>query len=1024
MALKKSQIYSSLWQSCDQLRGGMDASQYKDYVLTLLFMKYVSDKNAGVPGAMIDIPTGGGFADMVKLKGDKEIGDKINKIIGRLAEANDLKGVIDQADFNDESKLGRGKEMQDKLSKLIAIFEDLDFRSNRTEGDDLLGDAYEYLMRHFATESGKSKGQFYTPAEVSRVMAQVVGIGSATRQDQTIYDPTCGSGSLLLKAADEAPRGMTIYGQEMDNATWALACMNLILHGHPTAEIWRGNTLSDPYFKQSDGGLKTFDFAVANPPFSTKAWSTGLDPTHDEYKRFVHGIPPKKNGDYAFLLHLISSINSRGRGAIILPHGILFRGNKEANIRKSLVNHGLVEGIIGLPANLFYGTGIAACILVIDKQNAHARAGIFMIDASNGYLKDGNKNRLRSEDIRKIVDVFNERIELPRYSRMVPVTEISTPVNEFNLNIPRYIDSGEPENIHDLGAHLHGGIPNHAIDTLDDYWVTFPTLRQALFRSNALPHYSEAIVESSEVQTVIRNHLSFVEHQQSVVEVFHTWCKRHKQRLESITVGSHPKETIEALSGDLLIHFSAFTLLDPYHVYQQLMEYWDEVMQDDLYLVASEGWSGAASPRDIIQDSARKIKENPDLIVRRKKYKMDLVSPDLIKERYFIPEQTALIELAAKHEAIAGDRSEFIKEYITENELLEKIATDTGTISKSSVKARLQFVGERAESDNEQGVLCHLLTLLESEEKMNKAVNSAKEMIDQKVLSHYDLLTEPEIKSLVIQDKWFSSIGASINRLVEDIAASLTRKIENIIEYYAQPLDSLEQEIEALDIKVKSNLSELNRSAESNIRLSGSGEHWNTKRLGDFVSIRNCKVTPFDLPKDTLCVELDDIEMSSGMIRSFSTVQGTSSIKYRFCAGDVLFGRLRPYLRKYWHADCAGVCSTEIWPLVVDPTQADSGFLYLIVQSDQFLKVANISYGTHMPRADWHVMRNFETRLPPIAEQQAIASFVHDMDTEIVTIEKLCNKKRSIKHDMMRQLLTGRLRITQFDGSTEREQVP
>ena len=235
MALRKSQIYSSLWRSCDELRGGMDASQYKDYVLTLLFMKYVSDRYAGDPDALIAVPPGGGFADMAARKGDKEIGDRINKIIGRLAEANDLKGVIDQADFNDESRLGAGKEMQDRLSRLVAIFEGLDFRANRAGGDDLLGDAYEYLMRHFATESGKSKGQFYTPAEVSRVMAQVVGVGPDTRPDQTIYDPTCGSGSLLLQAADRAPDGVSVYGQEMDVATWALARMNMILHGHPTA---------------------------------------------------------------------------------------------------------------------------------------------------------------------------------------------------------------------------------------------------------------------------------------------------------------------------------------------------------------------------------------------------------------------------------------------------------------------------------------------------------------------------------------------------------------------------------------------------------------------------------------------------------------------------------------------------------------------------------------------------------------------------------------------------------------------
>ena len=430
MALKKSQLYSSLWQSCDELRGGMDASQYKDYVLTLLFMKYVSDKHAGAPDALIEIPPGGGFADMVKLKGDKEIGDKINAIIGKLAEDNDLKGVIDQADFNDENKLGRGKEMQDRLSKLVAIFEALDFRTNRTEGDDLLGDAYEYLMRHFATESGKSKGQFYTPAEVSRIMARVVGIGPATRQDQTIYDPACGSGSLLLKAANEAPQGITVYGQEMDNATWALARMNLILHDHPTAELWCGNTLAAPYFKNENDGLKTFDFAVANPPFSAKAWSSGLNPAHDEYRRFEYGIPPAKNGDYAFLLHLATSLKSKGKGAIILPHGVLFRGNKEADIRRNLIRHGLIKGIIGLPANLFYGTGIPACILVIDKENAHSRSGIFMIDASKGFLKDGNKNRLRSQDIHKIVDVFNKQTELQRYSRMVPVAEIASPAND------------------------------------------------------------------------------------------------------------------------------------------------------------------------------------------------------------------------------------------------------------------------------------------------------------------------------------------------------------------------------------------------------------------------------------------------------------------------------------------------------------------------------------------------------------------------------------------------------------------
>src|ERR1039457_2266721 len=302
MPIKKSELYSSLWQSCDELRGGMDASQYKDYVLVLLFMKYVSDKAASQKGYLLDVPKGGSFADMVALKGKVDIGEKMMIIISKLAEANDLTGVIDVADFNDDDKLGRGQNMVDRLTKLVSIFQELDFGQNRAEGDDLLGDAYEYLMRHFATESGKSKGQFYTPAEVSRIMARVIGIGSAANASQTIYDPTCGSGSLLLKAHDEAKgatgHDLALYGQEMDNATKALARMNMILHDCPTAEIWKANTLSTPHFKDAKTGtLKTFDFAVANPPFSTKAWSNGFDPANDLYHRFAFGIPPQKNGD-------------------------------------------------------------------------------------------------------------------------------------------------------------------------------------------------------------------------------------------------------------------------------------------------------------------------------------------------------------------------------------------------------------------------------------------------------------------------------------------------------------------------------------------------------------------------------------------------------------------------------------------------------------------------------------------------------------------------------------------------------
>ena len=768
MALKKSQLYSSLWESCDELRGGMDASQYKDYVLTLLFMKYVSDKHANSPYALIEVPQGGGYVDIAKLKGDKEIGDKINKIIGRLAEANDLKGVIDQADFNDENKLGTGKEMQDRLSKLVAIVEGLDFRANSAGDDDLLGDAYEYLMRHFATESGKSKGQFYTPAEVSRVMAQVVGIGSETRQDQTIYDPTCGSGSLLLKAADEAPNGITVYGQEMDNATWALARMNMILHGHPTAELWRGNTLAAPYFRDKDNSLKTFDFAVANPPFSAKAWSNGLNPAHDEYGRFGLGIPPARNGDYAFLLHLIASLRSNGKGAIILPRGVLFRGNREAEIRRKLIRSGYVKGIIGLPPNLFYGTGIPACIIVIDKENSHARTGIFMIDASKGFLKDGNKNRLRAQDIHQIVDVFNRQREVLGYARMVPLAEIADPANDYNLNIPRYIDTSEPEDLHDLDAHLKGGIPDRDIDALGAYWSVFPSLRYALFEDNGRAGYSETRFETQDLKATVLGHGEFKSYADSVSTIFKTWSGTHKGLLWGLKVGARPRTVIATMSKDLLMRFVDLPILSAYDIYQRLMDYWDDVMQDDIYQIALDGWIDAAQPRGIIVNKDKKIKETPDLSVNRKKYKMDLLPPVLVVARYFATEQAVIDSLELRQETVSRELEEFVEERTGEEGPLQEALNNEGRVTKTSVKAQLMAIQDNsgAESQEERDALTRCLALIDAKSKASKAVRVAQAAQDQRVFARYATLTETEIKTLVVEDKWLTSIQTAIEREV------------------------------------------------------------------------------------------------------------------------------------------------------------------------------------------------------------------------------------------------------------------
>jgi type I restriction enzyme M protein len=812
MAVKKTELYSSLWAGCDELRGGMDASQYKDYVLTLLFMKYISDKYADDKNAIIVIPNGASFKDLLALKNNKEIGDKINKLIGNLAEENGLKGVIDVADFNDEDKLGKGKEMVDRLSNLLGIFEGIDLSANRAEGDDLLGDAYEYLMRHFATESGKSKGQFYTPAEVSRILAKVVGITPETRQDGTVYDPTCGSGSLLLKVANEAPNGLTIYGQEMDNATVALAKMNMILHDSPTAVIWKDNTLAAPYWKNPDGSLKTFDFAVANPPFSYKSWSNGVSLNNDEFNRFNYGVPPDKNGDYAFLLHILKSLKTTGKAAIILPHGVLFRGNAEARIRKNLITQGYIKGIIGLPANLFYGTGIPACIIVIDKSTAATRKGLFMVDGSKGFIKDGNKNRLRSQDIHKIVDVFNHQIELPRYSRMVSLKEIAT--NDYNLNIPRYIDSSEPEDIHDLSAHLNGGIPNADIDILENYWRVFPQLRNVLFTPSQYSGYSESLVDASRVKTTILNHPEFTAFAKLTLALYQGWQNYHEKRLKNIAIGDKPKALIALLSEDLLKRFVKAELLDKYDIYQLLMDYWDETMQDDVYILVQDGWEAGKVLRELVAKKGEKLKEAPDLMIGKQKYKADLIPPGLIVARYFAKQQQEIDEIQTDLDVITQELEALIEEHTGEDGALVDAQTDTGKVTKNSIKKlmgdskQLSMFKDLELSIEQDDVLIlqQCFQLFEQEETMKKKVKESQIELDKAVFSQYRKLTEDEIKTLVINDKWGATLEGRIIGEIERVTQQLASRIKELDERYAEPLPQLVDEVEMLSSKVDEHL--------------------------------------------------------------------------------------------------------------------------------------------------------------------------------------------------------------------------
>ncbi|HUW25067.1 MAG TPA: type I restriction-modification system subunit M [Gallionella sp.] len=841
MAIKKSELYSSLWSSCDELRGGMDASQYKDYVLVMLFIKYVSDKYADVPYAPITIPKGSSFTDMVALKGKPDIGDQINKkIIAPLAQANKLS---DMPDFNDPGKLGSGPEQVEKLTNLIAIFENkaLDFSKHRAEDDDLLGDAYEYLMRHFATESGKSKGQFYTPAEVSRVMAQIIGIREAhTTNDTTVYDPTCGSGSLLLKVGTEAHARVTLYGQEKDSSTAGLARMNMILHDYATAEIKQGNTLANPLFKDGDA-LKTFDYVVANPPFSDKRWSTGIDPLNDPHQRFQHyGTPPAKQGDYAYLLHIVRSLKSTGKGACILPHGVLFRGNAEADIRRNLIRKGYIKGIIGLPANLFYGTGIPACLIVIDKQDAHARKGIFMLDASKGFIKDGNKNRLRDCDIHKIVDVFNRRDESnPKYARMIGVVEIEK--NEYNLNLPRYIDSSEQEDQQDIAGHLQGGIPQADVDALQEYWTVCPQLRKALFsprpqagegpgeRVKERAGYLHLAVPKQTIKPAIYQHAEFTHFIERMNELFAEWREQTSAALKITQPnGFHPKDLIAQMSDSLLGWYAGKPLIDQYDVYQHLMDYWAATMQDDCYLIADDGWK--APTYRILE-----VKKNKDGKVTKqadKGWACDLVPKQLIVNRYFAAQQAAIRAEEVALENVVAQLSELEEEHGGEDgafaeldkvnkanvaaRLKEMRAEQKASTSSfprrresSAVKkldARLHGHDETDTANVEAAALNTWLKLNEQESELKKSLRDAEAELDALAYAKYPKLSEAEIKTLVVDDKWLAVLDKDIHGEMDRISQALTRRVKELAERYETPLPVLENNVATLSAKVAAHL--------------------------------------------------------------------------------------------------------------------------------------------------------------------------------------------------------------------------
>lgn len=747
--MKKSELYSLLWEACNKLRGGVEPARYKDYVLVLLFFKYVSDRYKGQPFAEFKISNGASFEDLVKAKGKSDVGERVDKIIQKFLEDNKLQGALPDVSFNNPDELGYGKELVDKVSGLIAVFQNpaIDFKNNRASGDDLIGDAYEYFMMKFAQESGKSKGQFYTPSEVSRIIARLIGIGNIKQtptKKWTLYDPAAGSGSLLIRAADEAPVDengdsiVTIFGQEKDIATAGLARMNLILHQKGTGEIKKGNTLASPAFTDEFGELKKFDFIVMNPPFSDKSWSDGIKATEDKYKRFDgYGIPPEKNGDYAWFLHVLKSLDSNGKAGIIMPHGILFRGNSEETIRITILKKRYIKGIISLPANLFYGTGIPACIVIIDKEDADKREGIFLLDASRGFKKDGNKNRLREQDIEKIVRTFINQDEIEGYSRFVKYSDILER-NAGNLNVPRYIqkiDDTLPQNI---AAHLKGGIPGTDIDSLKRLWSISPALKQKIFTctDNQQNIYHLAI-PSEDIEEAIWQDVDVQNEKKKEVETMFTqWRDAVKSILLNINSESNPKQLIRIISSMLLDSYKSALLLDNYDVYDCLMNYWNAKLQDDVYAIKAYGYEAG---REIEYEYAqKKVKdENGETVTvndtsKVKSFDGALIPREIIETSYFPGDLDAINALTEKSAALEDELNEMREEESGDDGLFKEVLNENGDgIPKANLNKRLKEL-ESKKTSAVMDAMTKLMTLFDEgkTDEMEALISKAPELAE------------------------------------------------------------------------------------------------------------------------------------------------------------------------------------------------------------------------------------------------------------------------------------------------------
>jgi len=840
--MNKQQLAAKIWESANRMRSKIEANEYKDYILGFIFYKYLSDKEEQwllseeyapedireyvneeneetVRSTQRNLGYFIGYKDLfstwIQMGADFSV-DNVRVALSsftRLISASHKKvfeGIFNTLETG-LSKLGDTSKSQTKaVSDLIRLINEIPMHGKQDY--DVLGFIYEYLISNFAANAGKKAGEFYTPHEVSLLMSEIVADHLKGRSEIKIYDPTSGSGSLLINIGQTTAKYMEdsnrirYYAQELKSNTYNLTRMNLVMRGIlPDNIVTRnGDTLEEdwPYFDESDPA-GTYDplyvdAVVSNPPYSQR-WEPGGKENDPRYSRY--GLAPKAKADYAFLLHDLYHLMPDGIMTIVLPHGVLFRGGEEGKIRKNLIEQNNIDTIIGLPANIFFGTGIPTIVMVLRQKRENT--DVLIIDASRGFVKEGKNNKLRASDIRRIADTVRYRRNTPRYSRTVSLGEIRQ--NDYNLNIPRYVDSSEAGENYDLYASMFGGIPLHELETLEEYWEIFPSLKSELFEGNG----EYVTLKAADVRAAIRGNTDV----QKFRDNFRNSFADFGDRLDDVLIDraeelSIPK-TEEEISADIFRRFENVPLLDPYRAYEKFENHYEEI-SGDLELIRMEGMA-----------TVRKV--DPNMVIKKQKgkeaevqdgWKGHVLPFDLVQRVCLHEELSSVRTMEERLSAIPGELEEQLERLSEEDKVLAGDAlndTNDGFVA-GKVKGVLKELKEDpAENKEIIATLSDAETLLKEGKELKKEIKKAGETLHLKTKETIESLSDDEVRKL-LHEKWTAPICDGICDLPENLLNEFTKDIGAMAEKYAVTLNDIEKEIRETEASLVSMLSELTGS--------------------------------------------------------------------------------------------------------------------------------------------------------------------------------------------------------------------